>query len=339
MCVIIINQTKSKVSAATLQKAATINADGLGIIWLDDYSIEYHESSEFMRLHTERPFIGHFRYATVGKVGRSNTHPFACGNNEFLFHNGTIKGLGNDEECDSKVFAKIIGGAPRKEWATRMLAYQSRFVTANIKTKSFQMYNKSLWSRHNGVWFSKDNVLPRKSVKWSPQLSFDSQPSQARESLVGVYGTLKTGQHNNGYMNGALSLGIGHTSNQYPLIIAGLPYLINEEGVGHNVEVEVFSVDDQTLRRLDMLEGHPTWYKRERVLIEMESGDTLSVWVYFNIEEKVERRELHDRYPANSSEVGTHCSLCYSACEFDGYSSYQCSGCGDSLTEAELVVM
>ena len=56
MCVIIINQTKSKVSAATLQKAATINADGLGIIWLDDYSIEYHESSEFMRLHTERPF-------------------------------------------------------------------------------------------------------------------------------------------------------------------------------------------------------------------------------------------------------------------------------------------
>jgi len=167
----------------------------------------------------------------------------------------------------------------------------------------------------------------------------DSFPSKERDSLVGVYGTLKTGQHNNHYLSDSLSLGLARTSDEYPLIISGLPYLIDEAGVGFNVEVEVFSVNEKTLGRLDRLEGHPTWYRRQRTLVKMEdSGDILSVWIYFNIKESFHGKELHDRYPANESNKNA-CLLCHGECEFDGFSSYRCSDCGNYNDESELVVM
>jgi len=84
--------------------SARINPHGLGITWLDTFKTTYHKSKEYKLLLTERPFIAHFRYATVGKVGLSNTHPFICGNNkdELLMQNGTIKGIGTETMCDSR---------------------------------------------------------------------------------------------------------------------------------------------------------------------------------------------------------------------------------------------
>jgi len=92
MCIIIIKQKGLKVSTATLKKSAKINPHGLGIIWLDTYKVEYKESSEYSHLVTDRPYIAHFRYATVGAIGRSNMHPFVCGKktDELLMMNGTI---------------------------------------------------------------------------------------------------------------------------------------------------------------------------------------------------------------------------------------------------------
>ena len=75
-----------------LKNSARINPHGLGIVWLDTYKVSYHNSKEYNLLKTDRPFIAHFRYATVGAVNRENTHPFVCGNNsdELLMMNGTI---------------------------------------------------------------------------------------------------------------------------------------------------------------------------------------------------------------------------------------------------------
>jgi predicted glutamine amidotransferase len=97
MCIIIIKKKGLRVSNDILKSSARINPHGLGIVWLDDYKVSYHKSNEFNVLNTSRPFIAHFRYATVGAVNKENTHPFVCGSNknELLMMNGTIKGLGN----------------------------------------------------------------------------------------------------------------------------------------------------------------------------------------------------------------------------------------------------
>jgi len=79
MCVIIIKQKDNVMSKEIAKTSARINPHGLGIVWLDTFETTYHKSNEYNLLITERPFIAHFRYATVGKVGLSNTHPFRCG--------------------------------------------------------------------------------------------------------------------------------------------------------------------------------------------------------------------------------------------------------------------
>ena len=96
MCVIIIKQKKQMMSREIAKTSARINPHGLGIVWLDTFEITYHESKDYGLLLTDRPFIAHFRYATVGAVNRENMHPFQCGvqKDEWLMMNGTIKGMG-----------------------------------------------------------------------------------------------------------------------------------------------------------------------------------------------------------------------------------------------------
>ena len=50
----------------------------------------------------------------------------------------------------------------------------------------------------------------------------------------------------------------------------------------HNVEVDVFLVNKQDFIDIDGLEGHPNWYKREIIPIELNDGNTVDAWIYFN---------------------------------------------------------
>ena len=87
----------------------------------------------------------------------------------------------------------------------------------------------------------------------------------------------------------------GETKDKYPLIISGLPYLIEERGVGYNVDVDVFKVSNTTLKSLDRLEGHPVWYKRKQIDIKTKDG-VLKCWVYFNIKETAGGKVYHKSY-------------------------------------------
>ena len=357
MCVIIIKQKGNVMSKEVAKTSARINPHGLGIVWLDTFEVEYHKSSEYNRLITERPFIAHFRYATIGAINKANTHPFVCGANkdELLMMNGTIRGLGDANMCDSKALAINLGRIPRNEWKQELEQYDSRFVSINTRTRTFQIYNRHLYTMRNGIWYSKDNVL--------------------QENLVAVYGTLKKGYNNYySYLTSSKFIGSGKTLNKYPLLIDGLPYMVHHVGMGHNVEVDVFKVSDTTLKNLDALEGHPRWYERKEIYIKMSNGRLLKCWVYFNPKEVKLTDKLHSTYVQNrikhrgykqwfktekeeeqvddiidtrdcnqidlfdnefDIEAVPTCVECYNDLEFDTFSNYYCSGCGAWYTETE----
>ena len=158
MCVIIIKQQTDKVIDQTiLRSSARINPHGLGVTWLDTFKTEYHNSADYDVLETKRPFIAHFRYATVGSVNRHNMHPFVCGaqDNELLMMNGTIKGLGNKTDCDSRVLAGMLGELPRDTWKDILEEHECRFTTINTKARTFEIYNEDMWHTHDGIMYSK----------------------------------------------------------------------------------------------------------------------------------------------------------------------------------------
>tara|TARA_R100000541_G_scaffold18500_1_gene28293 strand:- start:853 stop:1782 length:930 start_codon:yes stop_codon:yes gene_type:complete len=278
MCVIIIKQKEQMMSREIAKTSARINPHGLGIIWLDTYEVTYHKSKDYGVLLTDRPFIAHFRYATVGAINRENTHPFVCGvqKDEYLMMNGTINGLGNAQMCDSKVLANQLGLRPRHTWKQEIEQFDCRFVTVNVRNRSFQMYNRGDWHYRDGIWYSKANVL--------------------QENIIAVYGTLKKDYSNyHNYLTTSKFIGSGVTKDRYPLLIQGLPYMVEQKGVGYNVQVDVFKVSDDALARLDVLEGHPKWYVRKQVPIHVK-GRVINCWVYFNPKTITKDTQMHKTY-------------------------------------------
>jgi len=365
MCVIIIKQKKQKIDREILKRSAKVNPHGLGVIWLDSYELSYHKSDKYKILDTERPFIAHFRYATVGAVNKKNMHPFKCGNTgEYLMQNGTIYGMGSKEECDTKCMADHLATIPRQEWRHELEQYDCRFTTINLKKKSFQMYNREDWIKHDDVWYSKDNVL--------------------QVIPIAVYGTLKKGYSNYySYLHrDSRMVGAGETKDKYPLVIDGLPYVVNQKGLGHNVEVDVFKVSPSTLKAIDSLERHPDWYKRERIPIRMKkSGKTIMAWIYFNPKTITPNTKLHKSYKQNYSWYGGYgggylsgwdwhdtykvetndrwrdlheqetmtetltvtkneetyyCENCYDKLQYDGFNSWACTRCDDWYSDNQL---
>jgi gamma-glutamylcyclotransferase (GGCT)/AIG2-like uncharacterized protein YtfP len=116
------------------------------------------------------------------------------------------------------------------------------------------------------------------------------------EIWIATYGTLKKGYNNYKlYLTDSTFIGSGTTQDKYPLIIKDMPYLIEEVGVGHQVEVDVFTISQQVLKRLDVFEDHPNWYKRKEIPINL-NGKTYSCWLYFSRTESIGDDTLHNTY-------------------------------------------
>ena len=360
MCLIIVKQKNNRLPAGVSKTAGFINPHGLGVVWLDTFEITYHKSSEYSVLETDRPFIAHFRYATVGKIGLDNTHPFRCGvqKHEYLMMNGTIQGLGCKDHCDTKVLAQGLGSVQRHLWKQELAKHDVRFVSINVRNRTFQIYNRHLFTYKDGIWYSKDNVL--------------------QDNLVAVYGTLKKGKHNYySYLTSSKHVGAGKTKDKYPLLVQGIPYMVDKKGTGHNVVVDIFKVSDSTLMHLDKLEGHPKWYERKQIPIKLDkSGSELMCWVYFNPKDIKPTDVLHETYEPQQAKYGYNkygfsnfeqaswktmpyeydefedaieedfnieneiplCIDCYNDLEHDGFSNYHCQSCGAWFKESEVAV-
>lgn len=84
---------------------------------------------------------------------------------------------------------------------------------------------------------------------------------------VFVYGTLKRGHGNSHLLREATPLGRSLVTGKYKLYdLGGFPaVMLRPAGEMVHILGEVYDVPLDTFQTLDMLEGHPDWYKRIKV--------------------------------------------------------------------------
>jgi len=94
---------------------------------------------------------------------------------------------------------------------------------------------------------------------------------------VFIYGTLKKGFPNyDRYMESAKKIGNYQTVDHYPLVLIGkrhVPCMINAPGEGKQVEGELYEVDNDCLKRLDVLEGIKEADGYRRLKIKVRSAE------------------------------------------------------------------
>ena len=327
MCVIIYNPKAKKIEKAILQNSARLNPDGAGVYWLDSKKLEYFPSSEFKKLHKARPFIAHFRFATVGAVTDNNRQPVEFDNsinpsshsrNYLFFHNGTIPYLGNEKESDSVCMAKdVLSYTSPKAWSDLLSTYNSRFATVEKGTGKVEIFNRSDWTESDGVLYSKANVL--------------------NKHTVAVYGTLRKGNSNyRHYLTKSKYIGQGLTFDRFRMVCpSSIPFVHPEPSAeGLQIVVDVFEVDSNTLASLDLLEGHPNWYCREQTKVVTDTGQTVTAWIYFNDLEQYRPPYINDYNTQTLSSVNQ-----YSSAENMNWNSYDdpkiCFDCYTDLKEDE----
>lgn len=262
MCIIIVKDNDDFLAEDILIKSAVLNPHGLGVTWLDTFETEFYESKDWNVLSTKRPFIGHFRYATVGKISRDNCHPFEIGQTgDLLYQNGTVYNLGDNNKTDTEHMSDILSGVARQYWRDVLEMNDCRWVVVNKDDKDYSIYNETQWIERDGVLYSKRNVL--------------------EGQLVAVYGTLREGYGNNHLLMTSKHIGTGLTYNKYPMVASGIPFVIDRKGAGHHVVVDLYVVDKVSLTDLDRLESHPNWYERRKTGIIVD-GNYVNAWLYFN---------------------------------------------------------
>ena len=101
--------------------------------------------------------------------------------------------------------------------------------------------------------------------------------------LVFVYGSLKRGFCNHGLLKDAKFIKHDQTKEaEYRMYSAGaFPMVSNGD---KHIGGELYEVAEATLDRLDRLEGHPNWYKREQVYLQ---GHDAPAWMYVIPEKEV----------------------------------------------------
>lgn len=264
MCLIIHKPKGRRIPTEYINNAKRINPHGFGYTYLD--TGETNRTLSYAQVHkildTDRPLVAHFRYATVGLVNKQNVHPFAITNapRYEIYSNGTIDGYGNITCSDIRFVAeRVLGNMKREKWVPFLKKTDTRFAIVDTLTGKVKRVNT--WHERGGVYYSKDNCFAT--------------------YRVAVYGTLKQGFGNSHLLKSSKFVEAGRTKDKYPLVVDGLPYLFEEKGKGQKVRVEVYDVNNATLRDLDRLEGHPHFYERKEIDIELDDWSQTKALVYF----------------------------------------------------------
>ena len=116
--------------------------------------------------------------------------------------------------------------------------------------------------------------------------------SDAPRERVFVYGTLKRGFCNHALLDEAEFIGEATTVARFGFYLGAddcapeveeIPYLYRHPRVtdeAMSVHGEVWEISPSILRQLDRLEGHPDWYRRESIQVQINSEALMAVQAY-----------------------------------------------------------
>ena len=118
---------------------------------------------------------------------------------------------------------------------------------------------------------------------------------------VFVYGTLKAGHPNHGPMEKQKFLGRALLRGKYRFVNCGwYPAVVKDpSGEERDIGGEVYEIEGDILNTLDMIEGHPHYYCREKVLTPYGKA-----WVYMLPAEEGCRAEVSEVFWKQSEEEG-----------------------------------
>jgi len=112
---------------------------------------------------------------------------------------------------------------------------------------------------------------------------------------VFVYGTLKRGQSNHGLLINDKYIGADSITMKGRMVDLGaFPGVIRNQRDEATIRGEVYEVDDDTLNGLDYLEGHPTFYRRDKY--KTDTG--IRCWMY-----TLPDAESYDRCPSQEDAL------------------------------------
>ena len=116
---------------------------------------------------------------------------------------------------------------------------------------------------------------------------------------VFVYGTLKTGGDNHGFLAGQRLLGEGRTRPEFRLHeLDGYPGMVRGPVPGRSIEGEIWEVDPDCLARLDDLEGVGSGLYAREAIVLLPPDDALPVEAYLYLGAVAGRREIGTAYAA-----------------------------------------
>jgi len=113
-----------------------------------------------------------------------------------------------------------------------------------------------------------------------------------------VYGTLRKGLSNHHFISESECIGAGKTVEKFSLYLSqiGLPMVAKAPQL-YQIHGEIYEVSDAKLAQLDLLEGHPNWYKREQIDVEID-GKIHTCWMYFIVNAPSSKALENGDFPA-----------------------------------------
>lgn len=105
-------------------------------------------------------------------------------------------------------------------------------------------------------------------------------PDDKGKIRVLVYGTLKDGHSNHILMEEADATFIGYDSVTGPFRmfdLGAIPAVVDAPDFENVVRGELYSIDSEGLAALDMLEGHPNFYARRKLVTDVHNR---RAWMY-----------------------------------------------------------
>ena len=111
-------------------------------------------------------------------------------------------------------------------------------------------------------------------------------------NLIFTYGTLKKNYRNHKFLESSEFLGNAETAEQFSMRETEYNYpAVIETSKEFNISGELYRCSDETLKKLDKLEGTPYLFYRKHIPIIFNAG-VIYAWIYFYNTNKPENRKI-----------------------------------------------